>query len=159
MSSRIEMTPRGVQETKYGACLLRARLPVLNGCRPSTSLSGPIMLIIFSSSRCGGNGSWTRTPLTSESCWSWRTFCIKSSSEDVAGSLKPLFPIPICSHAFSLSLTYSSDCGRSPTIMWPRTGRLRACWGLAFCLVMILYWRASLIRFAKLLPSKTLSLY
>ena len=48
ISLRIEITPNGVHDTKYGVCLFSARLPMLNGCRPSTSFSGPIKLITYS---------------------------------------------------------------------------------------------------------------
>ena len=57
ISYSMAITASGVQEMKYGAWRFNARLPMLNGCSPSTSFSGPIKSMIFSWSRCTGKGN------------------------------------------------------------------------------------------------------
>ena len=157
ISFRIATTPSGVHDMKYGACLLSAKLPTLNGCSPSTSFSGPIILMIRSWSRCSGKGSWTRTPLTLRSRYSSLTFAIRSYSEVCNGSLKPLLPMPISSQALILILTYDSDWSRSPTRICPRTGPSTT--EFFYFIVSILSRSFPRIEWAKALPSKIFDLY
>lgn len=89
ISCKILITPSGVHETKYGVWRLSARLPILKGCSPSTSFSGPIKFTTSSWFKWGGSGNYTRTPFIFGSAWSCFTVLRRCSSEVSDGSVNP----------------------------------------------------------------------
>ncbi len=119
---RSSITPAGVQDLK--PLSPRDSLPTLSGWKPSTSLSGLILLITLSSLICFGSGSCTRIPSHPSSALSLSMRPRSSSSDVVSGSSYERDLIPEYSHAFFLLFTYTVDAGSCPTRITARLGSI-----------------------------------
>src|SRR6185312_8158780 len=116
------MIPAGVPGTGAGSPSTSA--PRLNGCSPSTSLTGSTRDRIANSS--SPVGCCTRNAVHSGSALSSSTTASTSSSVAVAGSSRRMELTPISWLSLCLALTYHRLPGSSPTSTVPSPGTIPA---------------------------------